>query len=152
MPWLTCELINNKRQKEYLKQKAKLSKSEDDWSAYKSLKKSYNRLIKSTIRQHYQDKLQSNSGDLKKTWKTINELIHKSNKHSRIPLIDSNKEVIDPTNVPNQFNKYFTELGGKLSNDIPPSTSTPDRCFASFECPRNTLSYFKEVSEIEVFR
>ena len=39
VPWLTCELINNKHQKEYLKQKAKLSKSEDDWSAYKSLKK-----------------------------------------------------------------------------------------------------------------
>ena len=69
---LTSKLINNKRQKEYLKQKATLSKSEDDWSAYKSLKNSYNRLIKSTIRQH-QDKLQSNSGDRKKTWKTINE-------------------------------------------------------------------------------
>ena len=54
--------------------------------------------------------------------------------------------------VPNQFNKYFTELVGKLSNDIPPSTSTPDGYFASFECPRNTLSYFKEVSEIDVFR
>ena len=66
MPWLTHELINNKRQKEHLKQKATLSKSEDNWSAYKSLKNSYNRLIKSTIRQHYHDKLQSNSDDLKK--------------------------------------------------------------------------------------
>ena len=53
VPWLTRELKNNKRQKEYLKQKATLSNSEDDWSAYKSLKNSYNRLIKSTIRQHY---------------------------------------------------------------------------------------------------
>ena len=30
VPWLTRELKNNKRQKEYLKQKATLSNSEDD--------------------------------------------------------------------------------------------------------------------------
>ena len=76
-----------------------------------------------------------------------------SKKQSKTPLIiDSNKVAINSTDVPNQFNKCFTELGGKLSNDIPPSISTPHRYFANFECPRNTLSYFKEVSEIEVFR
>ena len=66
-------------------------------------------------------------------------------KQSKTPLIiDSNKVAINPTDVPNQFNKYFTELGGKLSNDIPPSTSTPDRYFASFECPRNAyLKYLR---------
>ncbi|CAB4030894.1 Hypothetical predicted protein, partial [Paramuricea clavata] len=32
-----------------------------DWAAYKSLKNHYNRLIKSTMRQHYQEKIHNNS-------------------------------------------------------------------------------------------
>ncbi len=44
------------------------------------------------------------------------------------------------------INKYFNELGDNLSNDIPLSTSTPDRCFTNFQSPTDTLSHFKEVS------
>ena len=78
VPWLTRELIDNKRQKEYLMRKATLFKSKDDWSVYKSLENSYYRIIKSTDRQYYQEELQSTPGDLKKTWKTIIELMNKS--------------------------------------------------------------------------
>ena len=64
-------------------------------------------------------------------------------------LTNANNETINPMDVSNQFNKYFSKLG-KLFNNILPTTSTPDRHFADFECPTNTLSYFKEVSAIEV--
>ena len=97
VPWLTRDFIVKKQQKAYLKQKATISKSEADWSVYKSAKKSYNRLIKDTVRQYYQDKLQSNSGNLKKTWKTINELMNKFKKGSKIhELRTDNNETIDP--------------------------------------------------------
>lgn len=59
-------------------------------------------------------------------WK--NKFLHivKTHAGSKIPLIiDSNTKTINPTDIPNQFNKYFTELGGKFSSDIPPATSTP---------------------------
>ncbi len=32
------------------------------------------------MRQHYQEKIHNNSGDIKKTWKIINEVINKSKK------------------------------------------------------------------------
>ena len=68
-------------------------------------------------------------------------MMNKSTKGSKIPLIiDSNTKTIYPTDIPNQFNKYFTELEGKLSSDIPPATSTRDRYFTDFECPINTLT------------
>jgi hypothetical protein len=35
-------------------------------------------------------------------------------------------------------------------NDIPPSAATPEDYFTDFECPANTLSYFKEISETEI--
>ena len=73
-------------------------------------KKHYNRLIKDTVRQHYQDELQSNSGNLKKTWKTINELINKSRKDSKIQELKNEEgEIINPTDIPNTFNQYFTD-------------------------------------------
>ncbi len=59
---------------------------------------------------------------------------------------------IDQADIPNQFNKYFIELGDNLSNDIPLSTLTPDRYFTNFQCPTDTLSHFKEVSETEILR
>ena len=47
-------------------------------------------------------------------------MMNKSTKDNKIALIiDSNTKTIYPTDIPKQFNKYFTELGAKLSSDIP---------------------------------
>ena len=68
-------------------------------------------------------------------------MMNKSTKGSKIALIiDSNTKTIYPTDIPNQFNKYFAELGGKLSSDVPPAISTRDRYFTDFEFPINTLT------------
>lgn len=153
LPWITRELITKKRQKACLKNKAVLSKLETDWAAYKSAKNSYNRLIKRTIRQHYQDKLQNDAVDLKKTWKTINELMHMTKKGTKISeLRTEDNETIDPSQIPNKFNKYFIELGDKLSNDIPSSATTPEDYLTDFTRPANILSHFKDILEIEILR
>ena len=66
-------------------------------------------------------------------------MTNKSTKRSKIPLIiDSNKETINATDILNQFNKYFTELGAKLSRDMPLATSTPDRYFANLSVNKYT--------------
>ncbi len=102
VPWLTRELKHYKRQKAYLKRKATLSNLDGDWAAYKSLKNHYNRLIKSTMRQHYQEKIHNNSGDIKKTWKIINEVINKSNlslKMKKMKLLIKRISQISLTNI-----------------------------------------------------
>ena len=83
LPWITKDLITKKRQKAFLKKKAVLSGLEADWTIYKSAKNSYNRLVKCTIRQYYQDKLQTDTKDPKKMWKTINELMNNSKKDTK---------------------------------------------------------------------
>ncbi len=105
------------------------------------------------MRQHYQEKIHNNSGDIKKTWKIINKVINKSKKANKILQLKNEKnDIIDLADVPNQFNKYFIELGDDLSNDIPLSTSTPVRYFTNFLCPTDTLLHFKEGSETEILR
>ena len=51
------DLIIKNYQKALLKKKSVLSGLEADWTIYKSAKNSYNRLVKCTIQQRYQDKL-----------------------------------------------------------------------------------------------
>jgi hypothetical protein len=104
-------------------------------------------LVKHTIRQHYQDKLQSDTGDLKKTWKTINELMNKSKKDTKISELRTDNEMIDLSQIPNAFNKYLIELGGKLCNDIAPSAATPEDYFADFEY---SMTNYRPISFISI--
>ena len=50
---------------------------------------------------------------------------------------DENGEVIDETLIPNAFNKYFVELGGKLANKIPRSNILPDSFLSDVHHPVN---------------
>ena len=62
-------------------------------------------MVKRTIRHHYQDKLQRDTGDLKKTWKTIN--MNKSKKDTKISeLRTDDNETIDLSQIPNAFNSF----------------------------------------------
>ena len=115
IPWLTNDLLLKKREKIYLKRKAVLSKSMTDWSAYRIARNCYNELVKNTICSYYQNKLHNNQGDLKKTWKTINELTNNSKKQSTIPEIKIHSvEIADP--ITNAFNKHFV---GPRDENIP---------------------------------
>ncbi len=67
-------------------------------------------------------------------------------------LRTDDNQTIDPIHIPNAFNKYFTELGEKLPSEIPPSNMIPENYFADFKCPTNTLSCFKDLSDIDVLR
>jgi hypothetical protein len=125
IPWLTNYLILKKREKTYLKRKAVLSKSMTDWSDYRHARNRYNKLVKDTIRSHFQNKLHNNQGDLKKTWKTTNELINKSRKENTVievilEILDS-FEITDPINITNAFNKHFVEMGVRVFRMIYPN-------------------------------
>jgi hypothetical protein len=123
----------------------------NDWSDYRHARNCYNNLVKDTIRCHFQNKLHNNQGDLKKTWKTINELINKSKKENTVleVRIDS-VEITDPINITNAFNKHFVEMGDKLSNDIPQSNVTPESYLSDVQNSINQLTCFREITEPEI--
>ena len=76
-PWITKQLLLSKRSKNLLKKKALKSKDENDWLTFKSARNSHNKLIKSSIRHHYDVEIKNNQGNTKHMWKSINNLIHK---------------------------------------------------------------------------
>ena len=84
LPWLTTDLIHNKRHINFLHRKARTTNTTDAWSVYRKAKNQYNRQIKDTKCSYYRGKLHSISGNLKQTWKTLNELMNR--KHIKVSI------------------------------------------------------------------
>ncbi len=78
-PWITEQLLHEKRHRNYLKQKACKTGNLNDWENYKHTRNNYNKLIKNTIKSHFSN-IQNNKGNLKKTWKSINQCLNRNPK------------------------------------------------------------------------
>ena len=151
LPWLTTDLIYKKRHVNFLNRKAKTINTTEAWANYKKVKNHYNRQIKNTKCSYFQDKLHNNPGNLKQTWKTLNELMNRKPTNYKIPeMKDENGETINETQVPDAFNKYFVELGEKLASKIPRSSISPDSFLTDVDYPDNGLSCFQEIPENHV--
>ena len=65
---------------------------------------------------------------------------------------DENGEVIDGTLIPDAFNKYFVELGGKLVSKSPRLSILPDSFLSDVHHPVNGLASFQEIFENDVLK
>ena len=147
-PWINKSLLAGKWQKNILKRKACKTNTPNDWKNYKVAKNQYNRLIKNTIKSYYTEEIRNNKGNLKNTWKTINQLISKQSKTSHVGLIkNDNDEEILGRDLPNAFNEHFIEVGQRLCREIPEASKQPE--FYIKSC--NAQFQFREVTENEVF-
>ena len=148
-PWITKEILDSKRNKNFLKKKASKTRSPRDWQNFKFARNSHNKLVKSTIQQYYCSEIKNNHGDMKGTWKIINKIIHNSNKASKIPEIhDKDGEKIENRDIPTAFNNHFIDLGYNLSKNIPLCSRTPETYI-------NELTQeftFSEITEQDVYQ
>ena len=120
-----------------------------DWLNFKFARNFHNKLVKSTIRQYYCSEIKNNHGDMKGTWKTINKIIHNSNKSNKITEINNKDgEKIEIRDIPAAFNNHFIDLGYNLSKNIPLCSRKPESYI-------NELSReftFSEIGEQEVYQ
>ena len=65
-PWITKQLLLEKRHKNYLKKKACKTGNLNDWVNYKHTRNNYSKLVKNTIKSHFSNDIQNNKGNLKK--------------------------------------------------------------------------------------
>nr|CAI5860982.1 unnamed protein product [Callosobruchus analis] len=71
----------------------------------------------------YKNKLQSNKGDIKKTWDTIKEVTNdKTNKRDINIILNANSETISVLGqIASEFNSYFCNIGLQLASNINPT-------------------------------
>ena len=126
LPWLNDTLKEAIKHKNVLYVKQLRTKYEDDIKLYKSYRKTLTKLLRHAERKHNHDLLEEHKSDLKASWKILKTVINKGTK-AKLPKLfgDGEKEVTNPKDIADRFNKFFTNIGPTLAKSIPKSSSLP---------------------------
>ena len=118
-PWITPELKQLLRARDKLKTRAVQAKSQLLMDAYKQMRCKANNLNRKLKREHFFSKIESNKGNIKETWRTINKLVNKRPKTTEISTIREGDRVIsDPTEIADSMNQFFCIVGKDPSDKI----------------------------------
>ena len=103
--------------------------------------------MKLSKRNYYNQYFLQNSNNSKKIWKGIKQIIHYKPKSSQtsIKIVQYNKEVTDPKQIANTFNKYFANIGNELAKSIPTVSQTPFEYLKTPTC--NSFALFPAIRE-----
>ena len=86
--------------------------------------KGYEKLVLKEIetakREYFGRVFAAYRSDMKETWKIISDKLSRNVKKSELPskFIHEGREIEDPTEIANAFNKYFAHIGINLSSKI----------------------------------
>ena len=121
-PWMTkgIQTSSNKAQKMFIKC-AKSRRSDESHKRYVTYRNILNKLKYKAKKEYYRSILNEYKHDMKKTWKTINNIIGRSNvKHKGTQDFKmGNTCTSDTSLISNGFCEYFTNIGPNLAGNIP---------------------------------
>ena len=95
-------------------------------NCFNKYKKMLNFVIDKIRSKFYNDKFNDISGDTKKTWSNINQLLNRKGKKSVSKLKNESNEYIFGHDMVNYFNNYFSNVGAKLQTSLPPNNAYID--------------------------
>ena len=96
------------RTRDRLKRAAIKRESSILMDSYRQTRNRVNLLNKQPKKQHYSNKISFNKGNLKDSWKTINELLNKRSKSCNIDCVkDSDSVATRIEDIANVMNRYF---------------------------------------------
>ena len=153
--WVTVGILKSIKQKDKLYVTFKSTPpNHNNYEAIKRKFKIYNRILKwcirSAKRNYYHNKLELEKNDIRKTWKTINEIMNRNKHKQNLPdefAIDD-KLISDRTEISNRFNEFFSGIGMNLCKniDMPTDISYKDfltnpskNCFAFQNIENKTI-------------
>ena len=124
-PWMTNGILNsiNSKNKMY----RNLLQTDPNSDRYNTLKvnhKTYKNIIRrSTMlakRQYYHTTFSRYSSNLKKTWRTINDILNRGKGKNNLPLTfksESGDLISGELEIANEFNGFFVNIGGNIGNN-----------------------------------
>ena len=148
-PWITKGIVRSTRVKARLFKDFKKNQSAAVYAKYKFYRDTINSLLRKSKKQYFKQYFIAHANDLKKTWKGINNILHRQG-NLRITDIFLNidgKLVTDQKVVVNQMNNYYINVADNLAKKIP----TPSTKFQDFLKNPNVHSmYLAEITADEV--
>ena len=90
-------------------------------NCYRQVRNKVNTLNLQCKREYYTRKISACQGNMKESWKIINEIRNKRSKSSNIDrLIGDKTNIIDKGGISNEMNRFFCSVGKDLTDKIDP--------------------------------
>ena len=110
--WMTSELIEQIKDRDYFYHKAKMTGEKDYWNIAKYLRNVTNSRIRQAKREFVLAELKEHQNDAKKFWKTIKEVVPSGKKAARGDILLKNEGAyLDKEEVAHFINDYFINVG-----------------------------------------
>ena len=95
---------------------------------------------------HYANMFYKSKNDSKKTWKQINDLLSSRNQYKQHNYDETNDSILtDHTDIANNFNSYFTNIGPNLANNI--NNVNPINPLSYLNTLDNNVFHFQDIDE-----
>ena len=129
--WLTNELIEQMKDRDYFFRKAKKFSNEDDWNIAKFHRNQVNFNVRRAKADFIKDQLRNNYGNSTRFWRSIKQIMPNkkgANKNSNISLTNDDDEPIEGQYIAEYMNEFFASLGARdrpmpRMVDCPPKAS-----------------------------
>ena len=90
--------------------------------SYRQVRNKVNLLNIQLKTQYYTNKISACQGNMKESWKTINEILNKRSKSSNIDCLkESGSETVHRKHISNAMNSFFCSIGKDLAEKIDPA-------------------------------
>ena len=116
-PWINLTLISRMKIKDNLFKHSKTNLI--DRKTFTDFHNLLNTQIRNAKSEYYTNKFDENEGNIKETWKTINNTIKSKRRYNDKITLKENDLEIENNKVPNSFNNYFTGIANKLTSKLP---------------------------------
>ena len=114
-PWVTNEVLQLRRERNYHQTKGRKTRSQYRWQMYKELRNHINRLEKKLKSEYFCRMTEENKNDSSHMWECLKDALPQSTNHS-VSVIKSGKKVLSkPVQVAEVFKKHFTTIGQKIA-------------------------------------
>lgn len=138
-PFMTRGLLKSRKTKLKLMKKAKAQPSEQNKQILVRYRNVYNAAIKKAKKICIQHDIKKAGNDSKKIWDVINSTKNsKKQVHTLDSIMYNDVLIQDKIQIANILNDYFSQIGHKVADAVPPSSSH----FSDYLPPRNQHSIF----------
>ena len=151
--FLTDDLLEQIRDKDYFYKKAKKYGNIDDWNIAKYLRNQTNKNIRKAKSEYITNQLQACHGDSAKFWRTIKRVFPSSKqKDTRQIRLKEKGEQIHPDKVADYINQFFLNVGNKPAGAPDPLVTTAPQALNQVNLNNEQQFELTPVTETEVFR
>ena len=120
-PWITDGLLTSSRTKQNLLKKKLEKPTAENIEAYKNFNNMYNKLKRITKINYYNEQIEINKHNMKKTWTILKKAIGKQSNKKNFPqsFQVGQKKISNPKEIADSFNNFFSKIGKATSENVP---------------------------------